>query len=163
MYADAREKMETGDLLLWHSDTLLGALIRLKCGYFNHAGLVLRLPDYELKKDTRWTLEALERGAGLYHLSRRLEEHKGTCTWFPLHPLYSSRRKQIGARALEYVGTPYDFGSLFLNALGKVSADARRLFCSEYVFLSMGLEGKAPRPDEMLSLGFWDPNGERLK
>jgi hypothetical protein len=163
MYEDARETMQTGDLLLWRSDTIIGWLIRLKCKGWNHAGLVLRLPDYEMGTDRRYTMEALETGAGLYPLSRRLAEHKGTCWCFPLRPAFHQERQRIGSRALEYSGTGYDFGSLLWNALGKVSADARRLFCSEYVFLSMGCSGKAPRPDEMLELGFWETEGVRLK
>lgn len=158
-YDKIKGQMGTGDLLLWKSETLLGWLIRLKCKNWNHAGLVLRLPDYEMETHSRYTMEALERGAGLYPLSRRLAEHKGTCWWFPLHPAFSLERQKIGSRALEYSGTGYDFGSLFANAFCKVSADARRLFCSEYVFLSMGCHGTAPRPDGMLALGFWDEKG----
>lgn len=69
------------------------------------------------------------------------------------------------AVALGYVGVPYDYESLFANITGRVLADSRRFFCSEYVYwcgLEAGLPdwqpAVAPRPSDMPQLNWWsDP------
>jgi hypothetical protein len=63
----------------------------------------------------------------------------------------------IETLAFQYIGVPYDYKSLFKNAFGRVSADARALFCSEYCFLCYGKTGKAPTPGEMPKLGIFKP------
>jgi hypothetical protein len=54
------------------------------------------------------------------------------------------------------VGIPYDYQSIFHQLFGKVSADARRLFCSEYCYLAYGFTGKAPAPADMPALGIFE-------
>ena len=154
IYNAVKVQMRTGDLLLWRSRSLLGAVIR----YFskatvNHAGLVMRFSEYEGNDNRRFTTEALEHGIVLNLLSRSLEEYDGEVWWYPLMDGWD--RTVIGNRMLEYIGVPYDYGSLLRNAFGKVTADARRLFCSEYAFLCYGYTGKAPTPGDMPSMGIF--------
>lgn len=156
VYKSLARFMKTGDLLLWRSNSLLGAAIRFfSHGSVNHASGIICFPDYDGGYNRRWTTEALEHGTVLNYLSKRLEEYDGSVWWYPLKDEWELKRNEIGRRALEMIGVGYDFGSLFKNAVAKVSADARRLFCSEYYFLSLGFEGKAPTPADLPELGIY--------
>jgi len=162
-YLKYRPQMKTGDLLLWKSRSVIGWLIRLfSRGNVNHAGLVLDLHEFAHLIDRRWTLEALEPGIVLHLLSRRLGKHDGSVWWYPLKDDYDYCRLDLGAWAIEKVGTPYDYGSLFKNALGRVSADANKFFCSEYAYMAYRENGinldfeKAPRPADMPSFGIFE-------
>ena len=132
-YYKLRDELKTGDLLLYRSSSVLGWLIRMfSRANVNHAGLVIRLSEYGDLSDRRFTLEALEGGIVLRILSRRLRKFKGDVYWYPLQDQFESYRNDIGAWALEKVGIQYDYGSLFKQALCRVSADAEKFFCSEY-------------------------------
>jgi hypothetical protein len=164
IYLEHRGEMQTGDLLLWKSRSIIGALIRFfSRGDFNHAGLVLKLEEFANLKDRRWTLEAMESGIVLHLLSRRLQAYDGEIWWYPLKDMFDYCRDDIGSWSIEKVGTPYDYGSLFKNALGRVSADAKSFFCSEYAFMAYRDNGipvdfdKAPRPADMPLLDIFGP------
>ncbi len=156
LYNQYKADMRTGDLLLWRANSLLGLMIR----YFskadvNHASLVMHFEQYEGGEHRRFTSEALERGIILNLLSRQLEKYDGKVWWYRLKGEWESRRAMIGTNAMKYIGVPYDYRSLFKNAFGRVSADARALFCSEYCFLCYGLNGQAPTPGDMPGLGIF--------
>ncbi len=175
LYQSHQPQLRTGDLLSWASDSAIGWLIRkFTKSDVNHSGLVIRFADYEEKNGAsrRFTLEAI-RGIELHLLSRRLREYKGKVYWHALQERFADKRPLLGAIALKHTGVPYDYRSLFRNALGKVSADANKLFCSEYVYLTYTkcsftpetndsklliqlAEGKAPTPADMHKLGWWD-------
>lgn len=151
-----RDQMKTGDLLLWRAHSLLGAAIRLfSKADVNHASLVMQFEQYEGAEKRRFTTEALSHGIVLNLLSKQLENYDGQVFWYPLDEPEPEYRQYIGIKALEYIGVPYDYQSLFRNAFGRVSADARRLFCSEYCFLCYGLQGQAPTPGDMPYLGLF--------
>lgn len=155
LYQKYRPVMQSGDCLLWASKGIIGALIRFfSRAKVNHASLVLRMNEWEGLKDRVFLLEALEGGIELRLLSDRLREYHGEVYWIPLRSEYDHLRGGIITWALGKVGTPYDFHSLFKNILGRVSAEATRLFCSEYVFLAwkeagLPVSGKAPRPGDI--------------
>lgn len=156
LYTYYKDQMKTGDLLEWKSNTPLGFTIRAFTGQnVNHDSLVLRLTEYEGLERRRWTMEALENGTVLNLLSRRLEQFDGEVWWYPLKDEWNPKRGEIGERACKMVGIPYDYPSLFKNAFTRTMADAERLFCSEYCFLSWGLEGEAPVPGKILELGIF--------
>lgn len=162
LYMRYRSHMQTGDLLLWKSHTLLGWMIRLfSRGEVNHAGLVLKLEEFAHLKERRWTLEALEPGIVLHLISNRLAKFDGEVWWYPLKDEFYEHRANLGEWAIAMVGTPYDYGSLFKNALGRVSVNANRLFCSEYAYMAYKENGlpvyqkKAPRPADMPGLGIF--------
>ncbi|KXH69833.1 MAG: hypothetical protein AM326_01800 [Candidatus Thorarchaeota archaeon SMTZ-45] len=176
LYKQYQPKLRTGDLLSWSSDSALGWLIRkFTKSDVNHSGMVIRFSDYEEQNGAsrRFTLEALEHGIDLHLISRRLEKHKGCVYWHALQERFDEKRPLLGAVALKHVGVAYDYRSLFKNILGKVSAEASKLFCSEYVYLTFTqcqftpemsdvkammnwASGKAPTPADMPKLGWWD-------
>jgi len=151
-----KDQMRTGDLLQWRSNSLIGALIRWRTkATVNHSSLVLRLSEYEGTERRRYTTEALENGTVLNFLSRRLEQFDGEVWWYPLKEEWNERRQAIGECALSLIGIPYDYKSIAAQIFGKVSADARALFCSEYCFICYGMGGKAPTPADMPGLGIY--------
>jgi len=155
-YRAVQDRMKTGDLLQWRSNSLIGALIRWRTqSDVNHSSLVIRLAEYEGLERRRYTTEALEHGTVLNLLSRRLEAFDGECWWLPLCDGWNDRRQVIGEKALALIGIPYDYGSIVLQIFGRVSMDARSLFCSEYCAIAYGLEGQAPTPADMPSLGIF--------
>jgi len=156
VYSSIREQMKTGDLLQWKSNSIIGSLIRWKTkSTVNHSSLVLRIPEYQGKEKRVWTTEALEHGTVLNLLSRRIDEFDGELWWFPLKDEWHPKCEMIGEYALKMIGLPYDYKSIVKQIVGRVSADARALFCSEYCYLAYGFEGKAPNPGEMPKLGIF--------
>ncbi len=155
-YEALKGQLETGDLLLWKSHSALGSVIRLFSGAnVNHASLVFRIAPYEGSEHRRFTSESLEHGVVLNLLSKRLAEFDGEVWWYRLNADMAAQRVAIGERALQYLGTPYDYEALFQQAVERVQADPSRLFCSEYCFICYGLEGIAPRPGDMPALGLF--------
>jgi hypothetical protein len=162
-YHAVKEKMKTGDLLQWRSNSVVGSLIRWRTrADVNHSSLVMRFAEYQGEERRRFTTEALEHGTVLNLLSRRLETFDGSCWWHPLRPDWNNRRREIGERALDLIGIPYDYRSIVSQIFGRVSSDARRLFCSEYCFLCYGQEGIAPTPADMPLLGIFGPGVQIL-
>ncbi len=159
-YRKYRPYMRTGDCILWTSHSVLGWLIRkFSNSPFNHASLVICLEEYRGLTDRIFHLEALEGGIEFNLLSQRLLNHRGSALWLPLKPSFDLLRPKIGAWAFEQVGTPYDYGSLFKQILGRVSAEATKLFCSEYCYLAWKNAGidmppvkHAPRPGDIPDL-----------
>lgn len=159
-YEQVRDRMKTGDCLLYQSKGILGRVIRTFSPVYNHAGLVLALPEYCGKENRRWTLEALDHGICLNLLSEDLAKYDGSAWWLPLKPEFEDRRDQIGEYALANAGKPYDFKGLFANIFGYVSVNAKQFFCSEYAFLAYRAAGivtgdKAPRPGDIPGLGIF--------
>jgi hypothetical protein len=166
--------MDTGDGLLYVGEATISRVIQWwvhtffipkkdkEKPIFNHGNLVLRLAEYEGKTDRRWCLDARSSGAYPVLLSRYLEEYDGHCWWYPLKDQYNPQRIAIGCAAAEMAGTPYDFGGLVKNALGQVSAEARKVFCTESMFIAYRDGGKiiigdkVPRPDQVPLLTGWD-------
>ena len=143
--------METADVLQWHSNSAIGAAIRMrKGGDVNHTGLILRLGEYEGFAMRRFTLEALEHGVVLNLLSRRLQDFNGKVYLRHLKPEHDGLRKEIGERALSMVGTPYDYPGIISEAFGNARIDMDKLFCSEFAWVAMTgkTEGEAPDPVE---------------
>jgi hypothetical protein len=107
-----------------------------------------------------YTLEALQPGIILRALSERLTNHKGKVWWCSLKEEHNEARKELGRIALSYVGVKYDYGNLFRQVMARVSVDASRLFCSEYVQLTWQVGGVIPadtaiakQPGELAGLG----------
>jgi len=155
-YAINRDQMKTGDLLLWRSNSLLGSAIRFfSKGTVNHASILIRLSEYEGLERRVFTSEALEHGIVLNLMSKRMEEYDGDVWWYQLKPEWNTERTKIGERAFQYLGVAYDYGSLFKNAICRVSAEASKLFCSEYYYICLGQTGKAPTPQDLITYGWF--------
>jgi len=173
LYENVRDIIQTGDLLQWRSATALGWLIRkFSKAKDNHTGGAVLFKEYQGKERRRFTLEALEHGYVLNLLSRRLGSHKGECYWHALKPEFRIFRVPIGIEMLKFCGVPYDYGSLFRQVFGHVSANARNLFCSEAIYLACRDAGcpipdewitTAPQPGDMTALRLWDEIGVKIK
>jgi len=156
VYDSIKDQFKTGDLILWSSNNFIGWCIKkFTKSNVSHASLVIRFSEYDENNHRRYNLESGRHGTVLNVLSKTLQEYSGEAWWYPLQEKMEIERKRIGDRALEFVGTPYDYPSIFRYLIGNVSADARKLFCSEYCYLAYGFEGKAPTPSEMLSLNIF--------
>ena len=157
-YLKYRNRLKTGDCILWQSRSIVGWLIRkFSKANVNHASLVISIDQYGDLANRRFLLEALEPGIVLRLLSKRLESFKGKVWWYPLKDKYDDRRDKMGEWALLQVGVKYDYKSLFKQILGRVSADMKELFCSEFCFIDwiksgIKLKGKAPRPGDIPKL-----------
>ena len=152
-YEAVKCQMQTGDLLLWETETLIGKTIQLFTkSHFSHASLVLRMSEYEGENQRRFTTEAVRDGVGINLLSRRLEYEKGFVWWYPLKDVSQERRNEIGRIALDYLGRPYDFKGVIRWVFKEVSVDGEALFCSELCYMAYGYTGDAPAPDDLLKL-----------
>ncbi|MFA7520452.1 hypothetical protein [Shewanella sp.] len=150
-YNAVKDSMKTGDVLQWHSNSMLGSAIRArKGGDINHTGLVIRLAEFEGLERRRFTLESLENGVVLNLLSRRLESFDGQVFLHRLKPEHDSIRQEIGERALSCVGIGYDYSSIIKECFGNAQMNMDNLFCSEFAwFAETGKTvGEAPDPNE---------------
>jgi len=96
--------------------------------------MCLDLAD-EKGDDRRYILEAWEGEFNMRLLSNRLKTYKGKSFWHPLNPELDPYRKTIEYNSLSLLGIKYDYESLFANMLGRVSMEAKKLFCSEAICL----------------------------
>src|SRR5512133_2934623 len=99
----------------------------------------------------------MDRGVYPNLLSERLKGHSGRVWWYPLIDDWDAYRSDIAMRLGAMWGKEYDYPSLVYQLIGKVSADARRLFCSEVCFLALGYQGQAPNPYELTQYPIWKP------
>lgn len=151
-YRLLRPYIQTGDVLEWKSRSLTGATIRRVTGQdVNHTGGVIRFTEYG---DRIFTPEAIGRGFTLTYLSRELENYKGVVYLLPLKHTLERYRRPIAIEQLKLVGTPYDYHSLFKNAISYVSMEVNRLFCSEAIGYSLDTAGVIKLP--LL------PNGKKM-
>lgn len=145
LYNAVRPYIKTGDFLAWDSRLPLGETVQVFTGGDdNHGCLVDRLTG--IAGDRIFSLEALGGPFRPYYLSLRLKEFKGRVWWYPLCDAWdtSEIRGEIEKRMWGHVGIGYDFPALFENAIRKVKADDKLLFCYEAVFLELGFSGEVP-------------------
>jgi hypothetical protein len=163
IYNAIKDQMKTGDQLGFQNISLISKLILWRTGKdgpipFSHWGGIIRMKEYEGLERHRFTLEALSIGFYPDCLSHYIQNYSGHIWWFPLKDEWNPIRQELGEKAMNLIGTKYDYKSLLKQILGSVSSDAHRLFCSEAWFIIMGLSGKAPNPTQMPSLGVYkDP------
>jgi len=146
-YKQIRDQIKTGDMLEWRSRSALGSIIRFFSKQkVNHTGIAFVLENYGGYEGNHvFTLEAEPDGIRYNLLSVQLENFDGEVYWSSLKPEFERLRHAGIDWALEQVGKPYDFKSLFKQALIKVGADARKFFCSEYYFIYLVICGILPQ------------------
>ena len=156
-YNEVKRLIQTGDLLMWSSDRIIGKAIRWRTlSEFSHASLAIRLAEYEGAECRRFTTEALADGVVLNILSARLANYDGRCWWFPLdEEKCRVKRSHVGECALAFIGTPYDYQSILRLCLRRVSTEINKVFCSEYAAICYGLGGEAPTPADMPKIGIF--------
>ena len=169
LYDMMRPNMRTGDLVEFSGRSLLDATIQWRTGYdVNHTAIVLcmKTADFGAAEHVL-ILEATPFGVRLSRLSRRLESYRGSAFWVPLRSEWNSRRDVICAAAMSYEGRRYDYGSLARNLIGRVSAKADAMFCSELAFVALrdaGLpvgDGPVPVPGEISAMSIFK-NSRRI-
>jgi len=162
LYYQFRNDMKTGDALEWRSNTLFGSLVRLVTRKdVNHTSVLLNLDQVEGCESRRFCMEANTHGVDFNIISSRLADFKGKVYWLPLKTEYDSYRAKIKAFCFLNAGVPYDFKGLLFNLFGRVTANDKKMFCSEFAFLAYKSSGiaaiqkysKASRPGEIYSLG----------
>lgn len=160
-YQTYRHFMKTGDIIEFSSNTMLGKGIRLVTGkHVNHTAKVIRLEQYDVERI--FLLEALEHGIVLTILSTRLQQHDGKAFWRGLAKNAEPFRLAMGQAALSRVGTKYDYKSILKQLFAKVSIEADKLFCSEFVYWVDFISGapvkqlaKSPWPGEFGEVGIY--------
>jgi len=135
LYDRMRSRIKLSDSVAWESDTLVGETIQtFSNSHLNHISIVSRF--MEIDKERVYVLEELIGGAQMNKLSERLESHNGHCWVYPLNPIFDDIRVPLAAWAMDQIGTPYDYPSLFRSAFGHPPLDDDKMICSEYYFLS---------------------------
>jgi hypothetical protein len=124
------------------------------------------------------TLEAVSKGAIPNPLSQILAKYDGKAYWHPLKEEFRPFVADSFNWMYDKIGTGYDFEGVGSNLFGKVSPDARALFCSEYVFLGWKVRcaeelavemfkwlldiKEAPLPSELPTIGIYEEDGIRI-
>jgi hypothetical protein len=136
LYQSSRDAIQTGDLIEFRSDSLIGRAIRaVTRREVNHTALVIRPDDLFGIEDRVVLLEALEGGVAPNYLSQRLDRHRGQAYWLPVRIAGPETRRRIGRIAVDtflFRKPRYDYRSLFFQLAFRVSLDAGRYFCSEW-------------------------------
>jgi hypothetical protein len=154
IYEVVKDQLKTGDILQWHSKSIVGSLIRWRTDSdANHSSMIIRLAEYECLERRRFHTEAMGRGVYPNLLSNRLKGYRGKVWWLPLKDSWNPDRQKIGERLTECWGKKYDYKSLFWQAIGKVSIDTQQMFCSEVIDYALGFTGTAHNPGELEALG----------
>lgn len=153
-----KHEMKSGDCILWQSSrSCIGWLIQ-RFTSCNHASLIIRPEEFGPFKDRRFVMEAVGKGVVLRLLSEHFREFHGRVYWYPLKDEFDFARGNIADWAIAQEGTPYDYGSLFRQLFGRVSADIELFFCSEFCYFGWKENGipvdcpTAPRPGDIPDL-----------
>ncbi len=155
----------TGCCFLTASDDILGRAIRLCEGedaYVSHAACVVRLPPNMMDEDRVSMIEALEHGLTPTYVSERFQDFNGHVYLFTPAGLTEEKQHKFRYWLIDkmFKRTPYDYSSLFRNAIGHVGAEASALFCSEAWGMAADYSGierieafkgeKAPQPPDVI-------------
>lgn len=162
LYEKVRDRMGTGDLLLWAADSLLGEAIRLfSKAEVNHASVVVKMDG--IRTYRLFNYESLSDGFGPHYLSKELEKYEGSVWWLPL--LEGHDRAAIEERVFQFDGTPYDYRTLFQMAVSAPDKDTSEMICSEAaeVVITGEAGGVVHSPGELPALGIFGPPVQILK
>jgi hypothetical protein len=156
-YQEIRPLIVSGDCILWKGNGFISRAIRVWSEY-SHASLVVKLDRYRNLWNRVFLVEALETGLELRLLSERLKGYDGEAYLFRVG-LDEEKAEEVVQVALTAcaLGVRYDYKSLFRNIVGRVSLDARRYFCSEFVYdiwkkIGIADGDVAPRPGDLVNL-----------
>lgn len=165
-YRTNRPFIQTGDLIEWQSHHFIGWAIRkFTKKIVNHTSAVVVLQILGDMQERKYIYEADENGFHPAFLSSRLKAFKGKAYWVPLKPKFNNHRVRIAKKLLSLDGKPYDYRSLFGNALRRQVLDEKKLYCSEAVHMALVKacllkrdfnDGFGLRPGEFLTTGLYD-------
>lgn len=140
VYNSVRDIFKTGDGLGFANTGFISKAIMLKTKKdadpqnqirLSHFGGLIRAGEYEGLERRRFTVEAMSIGFYPDILSKYIKNYPGHIYWYPLKDEWNKYRTLIGEEILLMIGTKYDWLAVGKQLFGKVSADARRMFCSE--------------------------------
>ena len=159
-YDEVKEQMKTGDCLLFSSFSPIASGIKMFTNSeWSHAALVIRLSEYEGEERHRFYVEATAPYVKLTRLSGKMEHYTGYIAWLPLPDYYDDLRSNMGHLMLECIDKEYDYKSVLKQALGRVSADFNKFFCSELCGYVWGIHGGiielAPRPADIPAMNMF--------
>jgi hypothetical protein len=147
-YGGVRERLETGDVLLFNGKSTISEAIKLVTpGRFSHVGMVVNLPEYDFvccwESTTLSSLDDLDtgeptKGVQLVPLSSRLAGYNGEVYVRHLAPsLSADQLMHLWEFRREMRGVPYEQDKLdLLRTLWRPFAgdeDLTSVFCSELV------------------------------
>lgn len=170
-YLGVQHMMGTGDLIEWQSKGVIGKGIMAVTGKnVSHSSLVV-LSHYK-GCDRRFIIEAVRTGLEFHFLSESLQHYDGKAWWWKLKPQFDDLRDKIGAWAFEnlamHIG--YDFTGVLGQLFRRVSLDAKRYYCSEFVdaaYIHAGVIAPDPagarRPGDFVPLGIFDAQAPILE
>lgn len=151
----------TSGLIEWATASMLGSCIRKLTGLnVNHTSVITVMKlDGDDEKHV-YIYEADENGFHPAYLSTRIKQFKGSAYWVPLRDKYKPQRNNIAKQVIKLRGRPYDYKSLFLNAVKRVELDQKELYCSEAVTAALKnafpLETFRPHMARAGLYKFWD-------
>jgi len=168
-YIAVREQIKTGDLLQWHSHSLLGEMIRRKTRKdrptheilfdidVNHSTLAVRMTETSSGDLRVFTTEALEKGTVPAFLSVRLQQFDGKVWWYPLKDEWEAARSVISRRAFDHLGIGYDYFAILKQLFNFTpKLDTKNLYCNEYCCVCWGVDLEtAHNPNWLPNLGIF--------
>lgn len=132
LYKTKRELLETGDILEWRSNKLIGRAIRFFTKQnVNHTGGVIIFPFPGCPEQRVWTVEATEKGFMPIPLSIALRGYTGSVYVSKLKKEYDGSRPDLACAVSKFIGKAYDYTALLRQAFGVVKSDNKKFFCSE--------------------------------
>ena len=165
-YSDVAALMQSGDMIEFDSNAILGRLIKFFTGKkrTHTAGV-----EGTMGQTQNFLIEANAPGIELETAIRDFSTTGSKIYWTPLLRKYDGNRKAIADFWLSQVGCPYNYQGLFSNILGHINATVGKYICSIFYFVGLvegaifptysvkcnevvDLSGKAvpgPRPGEM--------------
>lgn len=167
IYNRVKRQMQTGDGLGFQNTGFISRAIMFKTRKdgpipLSHWGGLVRAGAYEGLEERRYTIEAMDFGFYPDILSNYIKDYPGHIYWYPLKDEWNNYRVKIGEGILSMIGTKYDWLGVAKQLLIKISANGRRLFCSEAwqiglqnvaPHLCLDTQGKALTPTGMYRLG----------
>jgi len=164
-YADARNRMQSGDAILkagksiisfaiglWSPKNILDKAGNIIDARLTHAALIVRMDDY-IRNHEVFVVEASNHGLVPRILSEQIKGSDSRWFWLKTNMTEDQRflSREI-ALLWSAKGIKYDFQGLVANAFGRVSLDASEFWCSEWLdfdwtqcgFIDWGMHGMRP-------------------
>lgn len=149
-YSKIRPEIHTGDAILFQGNGIISRMIR-HWSDMSHAALVIRLRRYSDLGGRVFLVEALSHGLKLRLLSDVIRGYNGRIFHLGMGASKRQRLKILEFALTECATTEgYDYEGLFGNIFGRVNRDARRYFCSEWVWFAWEFGGVIPKSSNMI-------------
>lgn len=130
-YSSIRSQIRSGDVITWEGRGIVSWLIQRRT-HRSHASWCYKRHD-QSGDERRYLLEAWEGEFNQRLLSKRLAKYSGRAFWHQLNPELEPFRQKIEYEAFSLIGTKYDYPSLIINAICRVSVQVDLLYCSEAI------------------------------